>query len=252
MHGVNGAWGARKSGALLIGAARATDRPRARDSPTRARRRGVVLRLSSGAMATLEALTTLAAGDDIEALLTCCEEFELDLGHSAVAPQASLDVYKIHMVAYLLCEQLENARFLWKRLKGMEASQDAELGALWSIGKAMWGREPAQTQAAMVAHQWSQPVIARLVARMQHEHLQRSFDGLARAYSLISASALAAILGISVDKVHEMANAAGWTVDAESGAYAPSVAEAPKGKPELMQQLSILTDYVAHMEKEVK
>jgi COP9 signalosome complex subunit 8 len=212
----------------------------------------VVLRLSSSAMATLEALTTLAAGDDIEALLTCCEEFELDLGHSAVAPQASLDVYKIHMVAYLLCEQLENARFLWKRLKGTEASQDAELGALWSIGKAMWGREPAQTQAAMVAHQWSQPVIARLVARMQHEHLQRSFDGLARAYSLISASALAAILGISVDKVHEMANAAGWTVDAESGAYAPSVAEAPKGKPELMQQLSILTDYVAHMEKEVK
>ena len=49
-----------------------------------------------------------------------------------------------------------------------------------------------------------------------------------------------------------MANAAGWPVDAESGAYVPQREEEPKGKPQLMEQLEVLTDYVAHIEKECK
>ena len=49
-----------------------------------------------------------------------------------------------------------------------------------------------------------------------------------------------------------MADAAGWTSDAETGAYVPAVAEDSAGKLELMSQLRILTDYVAHVEKEVK
>ena len=53
-------------------------------------------------------------------------------------------------------------------------------------------------------------------------------------------------------KVHEMADAAGWTSDAETGAYVPAIAEEPAGKLELMSQLKILTDFVAHVEKEVK
>ena len=53
-------------------------------------------------------------------------------------------------------------------------------------------------------------------------------------------------------RVHEMANAANWTVDAESGAYVPAAAEEAKGKPALLEQLARLTDYVAHIEKEVK
>ena len=53
-------------------------------------------------------------------------------------------------------------------------------------------------------------------------------------------------------KVSELADAAGWTSDAETGAYVPASVEEPAGKVELMAQLKVLTDYVAHVEKEVK
>ena len=142
-------------------------------------------------MPSLDQLTALASGDDIPALLACCEEFELDLGHSTIAPEASLGVYKTHLIAYLLCQQLDNARFLWKRLPAEPRDADAELVALWGIGKALWVKEAAQAQAAMAAYSWSPPIIAGLVARLQREHLERTFGEMARCYSLISAEALA-------------------------------------------------------------
>ena len=87
---------------------------------------------------------------------------------------------------------------------------------------------------------------------MQREHLETSFGQCARAYSLVSAEHLARTLGVPVGKVNEMADASHWTTDAETGAYVPVSVEPPVGKVELMAQLKVLTDYVAHVEKELK
>ena len=57
---------------------------------------------------------------------------------------------------------------------------------------------------------------------------------------------------VCVYRGKQPANAANWTTDAESGAYVPVVPEEPPGKPALLEQLSVLTDFVAHIEKEVK
>jgi hypothetical protein len=58
--------------------------------------------------------------------------------------------------------------------------------------------------------------------------------------------------GVPMAAVTEMANAANWTTDAESGAYVPAPKEEATGKPQLTEQLSALTDYVAHIEQEIK
>jgi len=197
-------------------------------------------------------ITRLAAGEDTAALVAYVEQFELDLGHAGLAPAASLGVYKVHLAAYLMCEQLDEARFLWKRVPAELRDADAELCALWAIGKAMWVKDMAAAQVAMGGFAWTPPLLAELVARMQREHLERSFAQCARAYSLISAEHLASTLGAPVGKIAQMADAACWTTDAETGAYVPATAEDPTGKVELMAQLQILTDYVAHVEREVK
>jgi hypothetical protein len=127
------------------------------------------------------------------ALVSFCEQFELDMGHTDLAPAASLGVYKMHLAAYLMCERLEDARFLWKRVPA--EARDPELVALWEIGKAMWGKDIAAAQAAMVAHAWTQPLLSALLERMQRTHLERSFAQCARAYSQVSAEHLARTLG---------------------------------------------------------
>jgi hypothetical protein len=141
-------------------------------------------------------LASLAAGEDMPALTEYCEKFELDLGHANLAPDASLGVYKVHLTSYLLCERLDDARFLWKRIALVEGRDtNAELCALWAIGKALWAKDPAVASAAMVAHAWTPPVVAGLVARLQREHVARSFAQIGRAYSLIPGEHIARILG---------------------------------------------------------
>ena len=137
----------------------------------------------------------LATGADTSALVAFLEQFELDLGHAALAPATSLSVYKVHLAAYLMCEQLDDARFLWKRLPAEPRDADAEICALWAIGKAMWIKDIAGAQAAMGAYQWTPTLLSGLLERMRGEHLQRSFAQCGRAYSLVSADHLASTLG---------------------------------------------------------
>ena len=70
--------------------------------------------------------------------------------------------------------------------------------------------------------------------------------------TLDAPSRLSATAGVPVATVSQMADAAGWTSDLETGAYVPVATEAPGGKVDLMAQLKTLTDYVAHVEKELK
>ena len=203
---------------------------------------------------TVEAeITALsAAGSDISSLVTYCEQFELNLGHQGLAPAASNGVYKVHLAAHLMCEQLDEARFLWKRVPGEQRDQDPEFVALWAVGKAMWVKDMAGAQAAMAAHAWTPPLLSGLLERMQREHLARSFAQCARAYSHISAEQLSATLGVPPAKVAALADAANWTTDAETGAYMPAPVEEQAGTVEMRSQLKILTDYVAHVERELK
>ena len=116
---------------------------------------------------TAQTIAQLAAGEDTSALVAFCENFELDLGHHTLAPAASFGVYKVHLAAYFMCEQLDDARFLWKRMPAEQRDADAELVALWNIGKVMWVKDVAAAQAAMGAYAWTPPLLSGLLERMQ-------------------------------------------------------------------------------------
>jgi len=194
----------------------------------------------------------LAGGERVETLVEYCENFELDLKHAGLAVEASLAVYKVHLASYLLCNQLDNARFLWKRIEPGPRDSEPELCAIWAVGKAMWVKDHALTQSAITGFSWSPPLMGMLMERLQREHLKRCFEDSVRAYSVVSAASLSRTLGVPVETVHQMANAAGWTTDAESGAYVPCAAETVPTKPALAETLSRLTDYVAFVERELK
>ena len=114
----------------------------------------------------------------------------------------------------------------------------------------MWSKDHAGTQSAITGFSWSPPLHDRAHERLQREHLSRYFTHAVRAYSLVTAESLASTLGVPLDTVHQMASAAGWTTDAESGAYVPCAApDEAKARPPVVETLAMLTDYVAHVEK---
>lgn len=141
-------------------------------------------------------LSELVHGESVEALVAYCENFELDLGHIDLSVEASFSIYKIHLAAYLLLDQLENARFLWKRLPTEQRDAEPELCALWTVGKAMWSKDHAATQGAITGFSWSPPLVEMMMQRLQREHLARCFEQAIRAYSLVSAESLSQTMGV--------------------------------------------------------
>jgi COP9 signalosome complex subunit 8 len=199
-----------------------------------------------------DALLALAAGDDIPALVAAAEEFELDLGHETLSDEVSLSLYTIQLAAYLLTEQLELARHLWRRLPSEKRETHAEICALWEVCRSMWQQDHAAVQSGIAAFGWS-PLMAPLMARLQVDALVRGFAICSQAYCRVTAAHLSTVLGVPEARVHELAEKAGWTVDAEEpGVYLPVAPEVPPETIELPAQLEKLTNYVAHIEKELR
>lgn len=157
----------------------------------------------------------------------------------------------MHLAAYLLRDELDSARFLWKRLP-TEAKADPELQAMWAVGTAMWRHKHAEVHAKAAAFAWSSPFVAPLMATLQAQYLQRVFTQLGVAYATVSAESLANKLGVPAARVHELANAAGWTADAVSGAYKPVQPEGESQHTVKLEQLQTLTSYISHLEQEIR
>jgi len=194
----------------------------------------------------------LASAGDFASLARHCEAFELDLRHTEEPQPVSVAVYKVHLLAYLLTEQVDAARFLWKRMPAGTHALDPELAAIWEVGKQMWQKQPAGVQAALRSVPWSQPLVASLAARLQADTLQSSFKQMGAAYNTVAAPVLAQRLGVEEARVHELAAAAGWVASAETGLYAPCAPAEDKQRTTGLEQLQALTEYVGAIEHEVR
>ena len=149
-------------------------------------------------------LGALVMGEDASELATYLEGFELDLGHRDLSVEASLSVYKVQLAAYLLLGQLDDARFLWKRLPTPPRDNEPELCALWAVGKAMWLKDHAATQGAITGFSWSPPLMGTLMERLQRAHLTRCFSDAVRTYSLVLPESLSTTLGVPIETVHQV------------------------------------------------
>jgi len=56
-------------------------------------------------------LQTLIAEENFLKLVTDCENFELDSAQSGIIP-----LYSVHLLGYLITDDLVNAKYLWKRI----------------------------------------------------------------------------------------------------------------------------------------
>ncbi|XP_010595903.1 COP9 signalosome complex subunit 8 isoform X2 [Loxodonta africana] len=94
-------------------------------------------------------------------LLDQCENQELEApGGIATAP-----VYGQLLALYLLYNDMNNARYLWKRIPPAIKSANSELGGIWSVGQRIWQRDFPGIYTTINAHQWSetvQPIMAAL------------------------------------------------------------------------------------------
>ncbi|NXB76692.1 CSN8 protein, partial [Donacobius atricapilla] len=195
-------------------------------------------------------------------LLEQCETQELEAPGGIATPL----VYGQLLALYLLHNDMNNARYLWKRVPPAIKSANAELGAVWSVGQRIWQRDFPGIYAAISAHQWSE-TIQPIMEALRDATRRRAFGLVSQAYTSIVADDFAAFVGLPVEEAVKGVLEQGWQADfatrmvmpkkpgrwscvleASFNRFIPSSEPVPVPPIPNEQQLARLTDYVAFLE----
>ncbi|XP_071603180.1 COP9 signalosome complex subunit 8 isoform X2 [Heliangelus exortis] len=155
-------------------------------------------------------------------LLDQCETQELEAPGGIATPL----VYGQLLALYLLYNDMNNARYLWKRIPPAIKSANAELGAIWSVGQRIWQRDFPGIYTTISAHQWSETIqpIMEALRDILEQGWQADFS--TRMVMPKKPGAL----------------------EASFNRFIPSSERAPVPPIPNEQQLARLTDYVAFLE----
>mmetsp|Transcript_23671 Transcript_23671/g.51675 ORF Transcript_23671/g.51675 Transcript_23671/m.51675 type:complete len:203 (-) Transcript_23671:230-838(-) len=181
---------------------------------------------------------------DFGSISTICDEYELQLGGSAAVPDWP---YNLHMIGYLINNDLESARFLWKRIPQIQKEGSPELEALWRLTQAMWTRNYPLTHASLHSGKWSSECTGA-VAYLAESIRERSIALLSKAYTTISLTDCAVVIGASEDITLKYMEQAGWQIDPATKMLTVRQREEEEENQTGYKQLQQLTEYVVHLE----
>ncbi|XP_069790504.1 COP9 signalosome complex subunit 8 isoform X2 [Narcine bancroftii] len=161
---------------------------------------------------------------------------------------ATPQVYGQLLALYLLHNDMNTARYLWKRIPQALKTANPELGAIWSVGQRVWQRDFPGIYTVISSHQWSD-TIQPIMEELRDATRRRAFGLVAQAYTSISADDLAAFVGLPVEDAVKAVLELGWQADPSTRMVVPKKTEPPP-VPQIPneQQLARLTDYVAFLE----
>ncbi|KAL6078112.1 COP9 signalosome complex subunit 8 [Balamuthia mandrillaris] len=192
-------------------------------------------------------ITDLIKSNSWGKLAKHCEDWEYECAENPDAH--ALPFYSVHLLVYMIENELSHARFLWKRIPAPLKESDPELSAIWAIGREMWAKNPTNFYKALTAFNWS-PGVAALITALAESYRRRMFDLVAKAYSTITVSDCATLLGLAENDTTKLAAENGWEVDSSSGMLCPKIPLQPKQQSTGLPQLQQLTDYVVFLEQQ--
>ncbi|XP_032253552.1 COP9 signalosome complex subunit 8-like [Phoca vitulina] len=192
-------------------------------------------------------------------LLDQCENQELKAPGGIATPP----VYGQLLALYLLHNDMNNARYLWKRIPPAIKSANSEWGGIWSVGQRIWHRDFPGIYTTINAHQWSETV--QPIMEALRDATRRAFALISPAYTSIIADDFEAFVGLPVEEAMKGILEQGWQADSTTRMVMPKkpVAGAldvyfnwfiPLSEPTSVppipneQPLARLTDYVAFLE----
>merc|ERR1712137_898052 len=191
-------------------------------------------------------IDVLTAAGQYEQILELCREYELEAATLHKESSGTAPLYAVQLAANLIVNDLNNARFLWKRLP-KDAKGDAELKSLWNIGKALWAHNIAEEYVALGAFQWT-PQIQPLVSALAERFRSNVLSLLSRSYSSISKKDCAAYLGHPVTETEALVvGQEGWAVEGDM--FIPKRPPATQLEATGIEQLQTLAKYAVFLEQ---
>jgi len=185
-------------------------------------------------------LQTLIAEDNFFKLVSECENFELESSQNGMMP-----LYSVHLLGYLIIDDLVNARYLWKRIPDEIKKVDTEICAIWNIGKSLWLEDTVSFYKNIHSYAWEN-LTSTLVDILKAKYSERTIELLSNAYSIVTLDTICQHLGLSSGDAINLVKSRGW--EEVDGMFKPVPFVQKEGPSPNIKNLQSLTDYVVFLE----
>ncbi|XP_042068345.1 COP9 signalosome complex subunit 8-like [Salvia splendens] len=155
--------------------------------------------------------------------------------------------YAIHLIGHIYINDINSARFLWKKIPLAVKESQPEVPAAWKIGQRLWIKDYASVHEAIREFIWS-PQCQGMMATFSEMYTKRMFELLQSAYSTISIQDTARFLGMNEDDAKNYVVQHGWTVDPASRMLTVKKQTVVNEQKLDHSKLQRLTEYVFHLE----
>eukprot|EP00243_Klebsormidium_subtile_P011081 TRINITY_DN6122_c0_g1_i2.p1 TRINITY_DN6122_c0_g1~~TRINITY_DN6122_c0_g1_i2.p1 ORF type:complete len:182 (+),score=9.55 TRINITY_DN6122_c0_g1_i2:295-840(+) len=156
--------------------------------------------------------------------------------------------YVLHLLGHVILQDLNSARFLWKRIPQPIKLSNPELQAAWRIVQALWQHDRPGVHRALKGYAWTQPAQG-LVSAIAEEFGIQMFKLLSTAYSSMYVDEAARILGVNNAETTALALQRGWSVDPSSNILTTTKSSEGAEQKTDVSHLQNLTDYVFQLEQ---
>jgi len=159
--------------------------------------------------------------------------------------------YSIYMIALFLCDDLNEARFLSKRIPIQHLQSDPLIISSYTLLRAVYTRNYQKIYTVFDSAPWSEEIYP-LVVRFRDYFRHRTLVILSRAYTTISPALAAMYLGFTTEeKLSEYVKPKGWE-PAEAGLLKPVRMEIGEVGTECDAEgsdmrISVLSGFVTHL-----
>ncbi|CAI9770105.1 unnamed protein product [Fraxinus pennsylvanica] len=192
------------------------------------------------------ALNDALASKSYDQIADICDTLMLQVSSQGVIFQDEWP-YAIHLLGHIYINDINSARFLWKRIPLAVKESQPEVVAAWKIGQKLWARDYAGVYEAIREFNWS-PEAQGIVASFSEFYTKKMFELLVSAYSTISTQDTALFLGLNADDAANYALQRGWTLDLSSQMLTVKKQVVATEQKLDSSKLQRLTEYVFNLE----
>ncbi|KAH3762684.1 COP9 signalosome complex subunit 8 [Pelomyxa schiedti] len=156
--------------------------------------------------------------------------------------------YVVQLALYLILNDLDSAKYFWKRTPSTIKKVNAELSSLWTVGKHMWERDHAATYESVRQFPWTaaiQPLINAIIENFK----QRTFRLISKAFSSISVADCCKYFDMTSVQFIAFAKTNGWVVDEATQMVTPKPVVTPVTRHTGLTNINDLTEFVLFLEQ---
>lgn len=157
-------------------------------------------------------------------------------------------VYAQLLAIYLLGNDLQNAKLLWKRIPTQTKNKSADLKEIWKIGKLLLERKSSQIYPLIDAYKWPN-FLVNIMRELKDEIKKRNLNLIQKSYSWISTGDFKRMLYIrSDDELLALIGSMNWSLDGEDGILVTKSAQVFESLSSNQEHLEKLVQHVTFLE----